>query len=168
MTEFIGAFEKISDLPVCGGNEFAFIGRSNVGKSSLINAIVGESIARTSNAPGRTRTMNLFDWNGVMLMDLPGYGYAKTSKSDRMRWLRRLEEYLLAGRARLLLMLIDSRRAVTGADQDVIDFCNKEKIPYKMVATKCDKKDALKISGAIMTSAEKKTGIEEVRKCFAS
>ena len=111
MITFVGGFERIVDLPNTAFPEYAFVGRSNVGKSSLINAIVGRVVARTSNTPGRTQTLNLFNIDDrVMLVDLPGYGYARVSRDDAMRWLRRLEEYLITRRQlRRLFILIDSR-----------------------------------------------------------
>jgi GTP-binding protein len=164
--KFLGSFEEVRDLPhhpTIG--EYAFVGRSNVGKSSLINAVVGDKIARVSNTPGRTRAMNLFNWDDrVWLMDLPGYGYARASKSDQVRWLERLEDYL-SGRRELktLFILIDSRHGIKDSDRIIIDFCRDREILYQIVFTKCDKKGAREFDG-IATSSEKKTGIDEVRR----
>jgi GTP-binding protein len=166
--KFMGSFEEIGDLPNHPTiREFAFVGRSNVGKSSLINAIVGEKAAKVSNEPGRTRSMNLFNWGDrVWLMDLPGYGYARVSKDDRARWLDRLENYLARRRElKALFILIDSRRGIMESDGIMIDFCEAEKIPYRIIYTKCDKKEARgakHASPGIMTSALKKIGIGEV------
>ena len=89
MIKFVGSFETVQSLPNSQFAEYAFIGRSNVGKSSLINAVVGSPVARTSNTPGRTQSLNLFNVDGrVTIVDLPGYGYAKVSKVDAMRWLK--------------------------------------------------------------------------------
>ena len=96
MIKFVGSFSSVKSLPETQFAEYAFVGRSNVGKSSLINAVVSEKIARTSNTPGRTQTLNLFNLNDkVMIVDLPGYGYARVSKEQAIQWLKRLEEYLL-------------------------------------------------------------------------
>ena len=96
MIKFVGSFETVKSLPNTQFAEYAFVGRSNVGKSSLVNAIVGEKIARTSNTPGRTQSLNLFNMDDKsMIVDLPGYGYARVSKTEALRWLERLEEYLL-------------------------------------------------------------------------
>jgi GTP-binding protein len=167
MIKFMGAFEKVSDLPNHRTiREYAFVGRSNVGKSSLINALVGAAVARTSNTPGRTRTLNLFNWDDkIWLMDLPGYGYARASKDDQIKWLDRLEDYLKSRRElKRLFVLIDSRHGIKDSDKIIIDFCKAENIPHKIVYTKCDKKGAGDFSDGILTSAERKIGIDEIKK----
>lgn len=178
MIKFVGSFETVKSLPKTQFAEYAFIGRSNVGKSSLINAIVGAPIARTSNTPGRTQSLNLFNLDDrVMIVDLPGYGYAKVSKADAMRWLQRLEEYLLTrGQLKRLFILIDSRIGPRDSDLDLMDFCDANAIAYQIVYTKKDKKireekqheikhtDHGAMNPEILyTSAEKKTGIEPIR-----
>ena len=178
MIKFVGSFETVKSLPRTQFAEYAFIGRSNVGKSSLINAIVGAPIARTSNTPGRTQSLNLFNLDDrVMIVDLPGYGYAKVSKADAMRWLQRLEEYLLTrGQLKRLFILIDSRIGPRDSDLDLMDFCDANAIAYQIVYTKKDKKireekqheikhtDHGAMNPEILyTSAEKKTGIEPIR-----
>ena len=178
MIKFVGSFETVKSLPRTQFAEYAFIGRSNVGKSSLINAIVGMPIARTSNTPGRTQSLNLFNIDDrIMIVDLPGYGYAKVSKADAMRWLQRLEEYLLTRRQlKRLFILIDSRVGVRDSDLDLMDFCDANAIGYQIVYTKKDKKvretQQIKLThtdhGAMVpeileTSAEKKTGLEPIR-----
>ena len=178
MIKFVGSFETVKSLPRTQFAEYAFIGRSNVGKSSLINALVGAPIARTSNTPGRTQGLNLFNLDDrVMIVDLPGYGYAKVSRSDAIRWLERLEEYLLSRRQlKRLFILIDSRIGVRDSDLDLMDFCDANAIGYQIVYTKKDKKvreaNQIKLShtehGAMVpeileTSAEKKTGLEPIR-----
>ena len=178
MIKFVGSFETVKSLPKTHFSEYAFIGRSNVGKSSLINAIVGAQIARTSNTPGRTQSLNLFNLDDrIMIVDLPGYGYAKVSKTDAMRWLQRLEDYLLnRSQLKRLFILIDSRIGVRDSDLDLMDFCDANAIPYQVVYTKKDKKVREKnqieikhtdhgamIPEILYTSAEKKTGLDGLR-----
>ena len=142
MIKFVGSFETVKSLPKTQFSEYAFIGRSNVGKSSLINAVVGMQIARTSNTPGRTQSLNLFNLDDrIMIVDLPGYGYAKVSKVDAIRWLQRLEDYLLnRSQLKRLFILIDSRIGARDSDLDLMDFCDVNAIPYQIVYTKKDKK----------------------------
>jgi len=179
MIKFVGSFDTVKSLPKTQFAEFAFVGRSNVGKSSLINAVVGECVARTSNTPGRTQSLNLFNLDDrAMIVDLPGYGYARVSKSDAIRWLERLEEYLTTRRQlKRLFILIDSRIGPRDSDLELMDFCDINAIQYQIVYTKKDKRvresDQTKIihtdhgamvSEILETSAEKKTGIEPLRK----
>ena len=178
MIRFVGSFSGVEKLPNTAFPEYAFVGRSNVGKSSLINAIVGAPIARTSNTPGRTQSLNLFNMNDkAMIVDLPGYGFARVSKTEALRWLQRLEEYLLnRSQLRRLFVLIDSRIGVKDSDLDLMDFCDKNGICYQVVYTKKDKKiresEQLKVSyenhpamieQVLETSAEKKIGLQELR-----
>jgi GTP-binding protein len=178
MIKFVGSFETVKSLPKTQFAEYAFIGRSNVGKSSLINAVVGTTIARTSNTPGRTQSLNLFNLDDrIMIVDLPGYGYAKVSKTDAMRWLHRLEEYLLnRSQLKRLFILIDSRIGARDSDLDLMDFCDANAIPYQIVYTKKDKKvreqkqveivhteHGAMIPEILYTSAEKKTGLDEIK-----
>ncbi|MBR2393350.1 MAG: YihA family ribosome biogenesis GTP-binding protein [Alphaproteobacteria bacterium] len=178
MIKFVGSFETVKSLPRTQFAEYAFIGRSNVGKSSLVNAVVGAPIARTSNTPGRTQSINMFNIDDrVMIVDLPGYGYARVSRADAMRWLQRLEEYLLNRRQlKRLFILIDSRIGVRDSDLDLMDFCDANAIPYQIVYTKKDKKvreakqtqikhteHGAMVPEILETSAEKKTGLEPIR-----
>lgn len=178
MVKFVGSFENVSDLPRTQFPEFAFAGRSNVGKSSLINAVVGTLIARTSNTPGRTQALNLFNvGDRIMIVDLPGYGYARVSRADAERWLMRFQEYITTRRQlKRLFVLIDSRIGPRDSDLELMDFCDAKGIPYQVVYTKKDKRIREKtqitidpcvhpamMNDILETSAEKKTGLESIR-----
>lgn len=126
-----------SDLP-----EICFSGRSNVGKSSLINRLLGrKSLARVSGKPGKTVTVNFYRLDEqVRLVDLPGYGYAKVPFSERDRWSALMESYFRMGRdIRMAFQLIDMRHPATEFDRVMLDFLRQTKIPYTVVLTKCDK-----------------------------
>ena len=125
-----------------GAPEVAFLGRSNVGKSSLVNALTGRNtLARTSNTPGRTRQINFFALDGrLMLVDLPGYGYAAASKSAVAAWTRLVQHYL-RGRASLrrVCLLIDSRHGIKEPDRPIMQLCDTSGLSYQVVLTKIDK-----------------------------
>ncbi len=125
-----------SDLP-----EVAFSGRSNVGKSSLINRLLNrKSLARTSATPGKTITINFYGAGDVRLVDLPGYGYAKVSKTERLRWSELVEGYFQAERKlRLVLQLIDFRHPPTEDDISMLRYLLEQNIPVVVVLTKADK-----------------------------
>ena len=139
---FLGSFPSVEKAPVVSLPEFAFIGRSNVGKSSLINYICNrKKLAKTSSTPGKTQFINLFKveekW---VLADLPGYGYAKISKKMRAKWGRMIEQYLL--RREMLgcvFLLIDARVPAQEIDLDMIDWLGSNQIPFVLVFTKTDK-----------------------------
>jgi GTP-binding protein len=133
---------RVSDLPEGGLPEVAFAGRSNVGKSSLLNALVGQKqLARTSNTPGRTREVNFFLLDETaFLVDLPGYGYAKAPKAQVKGWNRLIEDYL-RGRAGLkrVFLLIDSRHGLKTSDQPILKLMDVSAVSYQVVLTKVDK-----------------------------
>lgn len=132
---------KLSQLPTPERMEFAFLGRSNVGKSTLINKLVGrKSLARVSGVPGKTATINFYQTDAVYLVDLPGYGYAKTSKSEQERLRRLIGGYLRADRdLRLAVQLIDMRHAPSAEDVAMTNLLIDEEIPFIIVFTKADK-----------------------------
>ena len=174
---------KISQIPDDGLPEFAFIGRSNVGKSSLINMLTDNgSLAKVSATPGKTRLINHFLINGEWyLVDLPGYGYAKASKDVRGEFGRIITDYVLHSRKmHFLFVLVDSRHAPMKIDLDFMSMLGRGCIPFGIVFTKCDKLPAAKVNTNIRyyldalleyweelppvfrTSSEKKQGRDEI------
>ena len=139
--EFIAGAASLSALPPEGHTEVAFIGRSNVGKSSLVNALTGRNaLARVSQTPGRTRQINFFKLGeACTLVDLPGYGYAKIAKTEQERWQNLIFTYL-RGRACLkrAILLIDARRGLLDSDQAVMSLLDQAAVSYLAVLTKID------------------------------
>lgn len=145
---FVMGVARIDDLPADNLPEIAFAGRSNVGKSSLINALTGrKTLARTSNTPGRTQQLNFFDLGSrLMVVDLPGYGYAKAPKGEVDRWNRLIRKYL-KGRVglRRLFVLIDARHGLKVSDRQVMDMLDESAVVYQIVLTKTDKVKAAEL-----------------------
>ena len=141
-TIFVKSATTVSDLPAGSRPHVAFVGRSNVGKSSLLNALTGQKgLARVSATPGRTQMINVFDADGAyFLIDLPGYGYAKASKEKREVFASIIQEYLWnAPSLKLVLQIIDARHGLTDLDQEMLTFLRHAKIPVVIVANKVDK-----------------------------
>lgn len=179
---FVAGVANLEQLPELTLPEVAFIGRSNVGKSSLLNALVGRnSLARTSSTPGHTRQLNFFNLNEVVhLVDVPGYGYAKAGKKEIKQWQGVLFEYL-RGRSQLAraFVLIDARHGVKEADEDMLKRLDDAAVSYQFVLTKIDKAEDVETiqqkvmavaarhpaayPGIVTTSAEKKLGIDALR-----
>src|SRR5712671_6460818 len=139
---FVAGASEPSALPPEGLPEIAFLGRSNVGKSSLVNALTGRRmLARTSNTPGRTRQINFFALdNRLMLVDLPGYGYAAASKGAVAAWTRLVQHYLRGrGSLRRVCLLIDSRHGIKEPDRPIMQLCDASGLSYQVVLTKVDK-----------------------------
>lgn len=134
---------RANQYPNTGMPELAFVGRSNVGKSSLINRMVGrKALARVSSAPGKTATINFYNVeNKLYFVDLPGYGYAKVSKTERERWGVMIEEYLQKrkGALRALVMLVDSRHEPTALDHQMLEWIRYFEYRPILIATKTDK-----------------------------
>lgn len=126
----------VSDRPI-----IAVCGKSNVGKSSLINALAGKKgLARTSVTPGRTRLINYFDFGEFILADLPGYGFAKVSDSEKKKWAKLMEEYFASNKAlNHVIMLVDIRHDPTKDDLSMINYLHSYALPFTVVATKADK-----------------------------
>ena len=182
--DFLISAAELKQLPPGQLPEIAFAGRSNVGKSSLLNALTGrKTLARTSNTPGRTQQINFFDLGKrLMLADLPGYGYAKVSKSLSRAWNVLIRTYL-RGRAPLMrvCLLIDSRHGLKDSDREIMEMLDEAAVTYMVVLTKTDKlkkgqlekrvaetnaslaKHPAAFPYVFPTSSEKGTGIAELR-----
>ena len=152
--EYVKSCERYQQCPDTDVPEFAFIGRSNVGKSSLINMLTGrKKLAKTSGRPGKTQTINHFIINKQWhLVDLPGYGWAQVSKSKRKGWSQMIEDYLLQ-RPQLvnLFVLIDSRIPPQKIDLEFIDWLGVSQIPFAIIFTKVDKQSINKTQRSIAT-----------------
>lgn len=138
---FEKAFGRPEQLEISEIPEFCFCGRSNVGKSTLINKILGrKSIARVSSKPGKTVTVNFFRVENIRLVDLPGYGYAKVPFSEKDRWSELMEAYFGSERnIRMAFQLIDMRHPATEFDLTMLEFMRHNRIPYTVVLTQSDK-----------------------------
>jgi GTP-binding protein len=188
---FVKGVVRIDDLPKDGRPEVAFAGRSNVGKSSLINALTGRTtLARVSVTPGRTRELNFFSLGkdgGLYLVDMPGYGYAKASKSEAKGWTRLISDYL-KGRRELkrVFLLIDSRHGIKPSDKETMKMLDEAAVSYQVVLTKADKPKASELAVLqekiarnlaqhpaaypviLTTSARMGFGLDELRAAIAS
>jgi GTP-binding protein len=186
---FLAGVAQESQLPDLGLPEVAFAGRSNVGKSSLVNALTGRrTLARTSNTPGRTQQLNFFDLGGrLTLVDLPGYGFARASKSSIRQWTGLVRRYL-RGRRELVrvCLLIDARHGIKDSDREVMAVLDEAAVSYQIVLTKIDKVkagarnstvQAVSVEAArhpaahpqvVGTSAIEKDGIAELRAALAA
>jgi GTP-binding protein len=154
---FIAGAPSLEVLPPMRGVEVAFAGRSNVGKSSLINALTGrKGLARTSDTPGRTRELNLYGSDAdVFIVDMPGYGYAKVSKSEVVAWTAMLFAYLRGRNSlRRAYLLIDARHGLKPNDLDALPVLDKAAISYQIVLTKADKVKPAELSETIVAVGE--------------
>ncbi len=139
--EFEASYGTSAQLPASDLPEIAFAGRSNVGKSSLINKFFArKSLAKVSSMPGKTTTVNFFKAGNIRFADLPGYGYAKRSESEKRRWADLMEGYFQMDRnLKLVIQLIDVRHAPSKDDVTMINFIKDTCLPFIIVLTKCDK-----------------------------
>lgn len=182
---FEAAFGTLEQLTASNMPEVCFSGRSNVGKSSLINKVLNrKSLARVSSTPGKTVTVNFYKLQDMRLVDLPGYGYAKVPFKEKDRWSTLMEGYFGTGRdIRLCLQLIDMRHKATDFDISMLEFLQYNKIPYAIILTKSDKLNKSEFNSRmegikeelgslcegihiIPFSSLKGTGTEEVRRAI--
>ncbi|MEQ1769316.1 MAG: ribosome biogenesis GTP-binding protein YihA/YsxC [Devosia sp.] len=181
---FVKGCVRVADLPPADLIEIAFAGRSNVGKSSLINALTGAGIARTSNTPGRTQELNIFEAADAPLriVDMPGYGFAQAPKPKVEAWTRLIHQYL-TGRPNLrrVYVLVDGRHGIKANDESVMNQLDKSAVSYQVVLTKGDKPSVTELETVIaatkaaiakrpaahpdlvVTSSETKFGIDVLR-----
>jgi GTP-binding protein len=186
---FVYAAQRLDQLPLAAGPEVAFAGRSNVGKSSLLNALTGRhALARVSGAPGRTRQLNFFDLAGrLTLVDMPGYGYARAGKAVKQDWQGLMFDYL-RGRAALrrVMLLLDARIEVKDADVAVMELLDRAAVTFQVVLTKADsvkpvalarkRDEAVALVRAhpaahpdvVVTSSENGDGIAQLRAALAT
>lgn len=185
---FLAGVAAGGKVPFFNLPEVAFWGRSNVGKSSLINAVTGRKLlAKVSNTPGRTRQINFFEIDQQqILVDFPGYGYAKTSRKDVAAWTRHIISYI-QNRINLkkIFLLLDARHELKDIDVEAMELLDELAVPYKIILTKCDKREAdlqrwqkiyetelikhgALLQGFIATSSQAGTGIIELRREICS
>jgi GTP-binding protein len=159
LSRFLASATDAAQFPVPSLPEIAFLGRSNVGKSSVINSLVGDKVARTSSTPGRTRAINFFEirWPGkprpeLIFADLPGYGYAKISREISQEWPKFIEPYLNdRPTLGLCVVLIDANVPPQQSDRQLLDFLSASDREFLVVATKSDKLSNNQLNGALRT-----------------
>ena len=182
--KFIGSYPSTEDLPADQGSEIAFCGRSNCGKSSILNALTNnKKLAKTSKTPGRTQSINVFEIKSnsdFKIIDLPGYGYAKVSKKMRASWGQEIEKYLMTRQClNALCIIMDIRHPFKEDDESLIDWCESKDLPMILLLNKADKLSKSQIAKTVLNatkelnklstehfvipvSATKKTGINLV------
>lgn len=184
--EFFAAYGTNKQLPVSDKAEIVFSGRSNVGKSSLINKLCNrKNLARVSGEPGKTGTINFYNVNDFYVVDLPGYGFAKVSDKERQRWDKLINSYFESGRnISLVVQLIDCRREPSNDDYGMLDYLTYHQIPFIIALTKGDKLNKTQQNAAveqfkeycrefsfsdiILTSTLKNIGIDTLNSCIES
>lgn len=181
---FLASYGLSSQLPASDRPEFVFSGRSNVGKSSMINKLCNrKNLARVSSTPGKTATINFYTVDTVYFVDLPGYGYAKVSGADRRRWDELINTYFDQARQRaLLFQLLDCRHAPSADDTQMLEYLHYRNIPFVATLTKADKLKKSQVADVcerfrqicapygckaiLLTSAESGLGIPQLQLCM--
>lgn len=184
--QYLASYGTARQLPPSTQKEIVFSGRSNVGKSSLINKVFNrKNLARVSSVPGKTITVNFFQGDGALFVDLPGYGYARREQSEKRRWAELMEGYFQSGRRiALVVQLIDMRHAPSADDETMLRFLRESGIPFVIALTKCDKLNKTETAArlealqqelaayadvpAIPFSAVKGTGVEELKAAISA
>lgn len=181
---FEAAYGTAEQLPAPKAPEVSIVGRSNVGKSSLLNRLVGrKALAKVSSKPGKTATINFYDVDGIYLVDLPGYGFARVSAAEKRRWADLISGYFDQERSfNLVVSLVDIRHAPSELDRSMVAFLRDGDFPFKVVLTKGDKLSRsaqdrqrrliaqeldLEPEELLVTSAEKGQGIDELKAAIA-
>ena len=183
-TQFIGSFEDPNQVPTDDKPLIMIAGKSNVGKSSLLNVLTGQKHARVSQTPGKTRLVLLFNVDDCFtLVDLPGYGYARAGKKDQQVFSSRTEAFVMSRRPDLTLFLLDSRHEPTALDLHMLSYLTEAGLLFLPILTKADKSSRqamqqqlnrlremyrLQDSRLLAVSAEKRTGIRELRDAIAA
>ena len=184
--EFKASYGLFSQLPDSDRPELVFSGRSNVGKSSLINKLCNrKKLARVSSTPGKTATINFYEVGDVYFVDLPGYGYARTSASERKRWDELINGYFESDRQRtVVVQLLDCRHSPSADDMQMMEYLRYHQMPFVAALTKADKLKKSQLAatcdefeticgpygcqGVVLTSAENGYGIEELKTVLES
>ena len=178
---FTASYGNAADIPDPELPEVSFAGRSNVGKSSLLNKLVGrKALAKVSSTPGRTANINFFEVDGIYLVDLPGYGFAKVSKAEQRRWANLIADYFAQERSfNLVVSLVDIRHDAQRLDREMLDFLQENELPFCVALTKADKLSrnkqqqqqsslakqfGLERDQLIITSAQTGLGIAELKR----
>ena len=167
LARFLLSASDLTHFPPSGVPEIAFLGRSNVGKSSLINSLVGSKLARTSNTPGRTRSINFYEVRRagqpkpeLRFADLPGYGYAKVSQEIAADWARFVDPYLhQRSSLALCLVLVDANIPPQESDGQLLEFLASKERPHAIVATKCDRMSGNQLRHAMQTLGQAYGGV---------
>ena len=157
--KFIGSYPSTKDLPVDQGSEIAFCGRSNCGKSSILNALTNnKKLAKTGKTPGRTQSINVFEIKSnseFKIIDLPGYGYAKVSKKMRASWGQEIEKYLMTRQClKALCIIMDIRHPLKQDDESLIDWCESKDLPMIILLNKADKLSKTQIAQTVLKATE--------------